>query len=41
MMISWQNNYFFSISRIRICLHGILPLINANGWNAAMDLDKL
>ena len=38
-----MTKYFFAISRIRnlVGLRGILSLINADGWNAAMDPRKL
>ena len=38
-----MTKYFFSISKIRnlVGLHGILSLINADGWNVAMDPRKL
>jgi len=38
-----MTKYFFAISRIRnlVGLRGILSLINADGWNAAVDPCKL
>ena len=38
-----MTKYFFAISRIRnlVGLCGILSLINADGWNAAVDPRKL
>jgi len=38
-----MTKYFFAISRIRnlVGLRGILSLINADGWNAAVDPHKL
>ena len=38
-----MTEYFFAISRIRnlVGLRGILSLINADGWNAAVDPHRL
>jgi len=38
-----MTTYFFAISRIRnlVGLRGILSLINADSWNAAVDQCKL